>query len=99
MSEEVPHRLLIRVEVMATDDAQAIVRAEQMVNDHPTDTKVINFQYLGLAETPETRNIEDEGWGASLSWRDCRDCQPKRACPVHREEAAAFYARVRATDD
>lgn len=29
---------------------------------------------------------------ASQSWIDCRSCQPRTACPVHRDEAAAFYA-------
>lgn len=60
MSEEVPHTVLIRVEVPAETDAHAIVRAEQMVNDHPSDTKVVSFQYIGLAETPESRQAEDE---------------------------------------
>lgn len=57
--EEVPHTVLIRVEVMAESDGQAIVRAATLLPE-PPGARVISYQYVGLAETPETRKSEDE---------------------------------------
>ena len=36
--------------------------------------------------------VEDEPPTPSEDWKSCRVCKPRRACPVHAEEAARYYA-------